>query len=73
MRIQHRAKRYRSLLSVTQLPKCRNEAKLIADTDRQQEINNHLVSVLDTLITEYPDQKMNIKRVLQTLRGFDDE
>lgn len=73
VRVQHRAKRYRSLLSATQLPKCRSEAKLIADTDRQQEINNHLVSVLDTLLTEYPDQKMNIKRVLQTLRGFEDD
>lgn len=73
VRIQHRAKRYRNLLTAKQLPKCRNEAKLISDMDRQQEINNHLISVLDSLLIEYPEQKLSIKRVLQTLKGFEDE
>lgn len=37
--------------------------------ERHQEINSHLISVLEALTTEFPNQKMNIEHVLQTLKA----
>ena len=68
VRIQQRAKRYRILAEAKQLPKSRSETKLSSDQERQEEINNHLISVLESLLTEYPDHRTTIVRVLQTLK-----
>lgn len=69
MRLQHRAKRYRNLTVAQQLPKMKMETTIDNDLDRHHEINLHLISVLEALFIEFPDQKGNIERALQTLKG----
>lgn len=68
MRLQHRAKRYRCVSVATQIPKVRSEAAIDIHMDRHEEVNEHLVSVLEKLLAEFPDQKFPIQRVLQTLK-----
>lgn len=70
MRLQQRAKRYRNLTVATQLPKMKLETTIDNDLDRHQDINLHLVSVLEVLLTEFPEQKLNIEQTLQTLKGM---
>ncbi len=69
VRMQQRAKRYRNLINAKQMPKIRSEAVLQSDLERQQEIRNHLLSLLESLLNDFPDHKYNIKRVLQTLKN----
>lgn len=51
------------------MPKIRSEAVLQSDLERQQEIRNHLLSLLESLLNDFPDHKCNIQRVLQTLKN----
>lgn len=37
--------------------------------ERHQEINNHLINVLNDLLNEFPNHKFTIKRVMKTLTG----
>lgn len=67
--MQQRAKRYRSLINAKQMPKIRNDTVLQSDLERQQEIRNHLLSLLESLLNEFPDHKYNIQRVLATLKN----
>ncbi|XP_037024464.1 coiled-coil domain-containing protein 40 [Bradysia coprophila] len=69
VRMQQRAKRYKGLINAKQMPKIRNEAVLQSDLERQLEIRNHLLSLLESLLNDFPDHKYNIKRVLQTLKN----
>lgn len=68
LRIQNRAKRYRTLVGSKQQLKCRSETAVSNEMQRQQEINSHLVSVLESLLTEFPDHSFSIRRVIQTLK-----
>lgn len=69
IRLQNRAKRYRSIIQAQQLPKNRNEHAIEANMDRNMEVNENLNYVLENLIQEFPDQKFAIQRVQQTLKG----
>lgn len=69
VRIQQKSKRYRSLIASSLPTKIRTETNLLNDMERHQEINNHLIIVLDGLLVEFPNQKFNISRVIQTLKG----
>lgn len=66
--MQQRAKRYRSLINAKQMPKIRGDTVLQSDLERQQEIRNHLLGLLESLLNDFPDHKYNIKRVMQTLK-----
>lgn len=67
--MQQRAKRYRGLINAKQMPKIRNDVTLQSDLERQQEIRNHLLSLLESLLNDFPDHKYNIKRVMQALKN----
>lgn len=69
VRMQQRAKRYRNVAVATQLPKIRTENAVDHDMEKHNEINLHLISVLEELLTEFPDHKFRISKVLQTLKG----
>lgn len=70
VRLQNRAKRYRSVVQTQQIPK--NRAENVVDTqfDRNKEINMNLLSILDDLIDEFPEHKFSIQRVRQTLKDW---
>lgn len=51
------------------MPKIRNDTALQADWERQEEIRNHLLGILESLLNDFPDHNCNIKRVLQTLKN----
>lgn len=69
VRLQQRAKRYRNLASAKELPKMRNESIIDDHMDRQREICDHLTDVLQSVLTEYPDQKISINRILHLLKS----
>lgn len=69
IRLQNRAKRYRSVIQANQLPKNRNESAIDSQTDRNAEINEHLIYVLENLLNEFPEQKFSIQRIQQTLKA----
>lgn len=66
--MQQRAKKYRNLASAKELPKVRNESIIDDQMDRQTEISDHLINVLEDALTEYPDQKVPINRILHLLK-----
>lgn len=66
--IQRRAKRYNNLIKVPTLPKIRNESSLDAQIESQFEIQEQLISILEGLLIEFPDQKLEIARVLSNLK-----
>lgn len=68
VRLQQRAKRYRNLASTKELPKIRNESIIDDHLDRQMEIGDQLTNVLESVLTEYPDQKVAINRILHLLK-----
>lgn len=69
VRLQQRAKRYRNLAATKELPKMRNESVIDDHMDRQTEISDHLTNVLEEVLTEYPDQKVSINRILHLLKS----
>lgn len=68
VRLQNRAKRYRSIVQIQQIPKNRSESVVDTQLDRNKEINITLTSILDDLIDEFPEHKFSIQRVRQTLK-----
>lgn len=68
VRLQNRAKRYRSIVQIQQIPKNRSKSVVDTQLDRNKEINMTLTSILDDLIDEFPEHKFSIQRVRQTLK-----
>lgn len=68
VRHQYRARRYRAFASANQLPKFRNEILIQADLQRQREINETIVGIVENLMIDFPGQKFNLSKILQTLK-----
>ncbi|KFB47723.1 hypothetical protein ZHAS_00015789 [Anopheles sinensis] len=68
VRHQYRARRYRALANAQQLPKFRNEILIQADLQRQREVNENIVAVVETLQQDFPVQKFNLNKILQSLK-----
>jgi hypothetical protein len=69
VRLQKRAKRYKVLQTCTYLPKMKNESIIDAEMERQEEILENLVSILDTLQKDFPTHKFQIEKIFQTLKN----
>ncbi|KAG5674623.1 hypothetical protein PVAND_004577 [Polypedilum vanderplanki] len=68
VRFQKRAKRYKLLQTCQYLPKMKNENALDVELERQEEIHENLVSILDTLQKDFPSHKFQIEKIFQTLK-----
>uniref|UniRef100_A0AAG5DSF2 Cohesin-subunit n=1 Tax=Anopheles atroparvus TaxID=41427 RepID=A0AAG5DSF2_ANOAO len=68
VRHQYRARRYRALANAQQLPKFRNEILIQADLQRQREVNENIVAVVETLQQDFPVQKFHLNKILQSLK-----
>ncbi|XP_053664425.1 coiled-coil domain-containing protein 40 [Anopheles marshallii] len=68
VRHQYRARRYRALANAQQLPKFRNEILIQADLQRQREVNENIVAVVETLQQDFPTQKYNLNKIIQLLK-----
>lgn len=68
VRLQKRAKRYKLLQTCQYLPKMKNENALEVELERQEEIHENLVSILDTLQKDFPSHKFQIEKIFQTLK-----
>lgn len=66
---QKRAKRYRLLQTCTYLPKMKPEAIMEAELQRQDEIHENLVGILESLQRDFPAQKFAIEKIFQTLKN----
>lgn len=66
--IQQRAKRYRNLTGSAALPKIRNECTIESQIESQTEIQEQLISILEGLLNEFPNHKLDIARVLSILK-----
>lgn len=67
VKCQRRAKRYKAIL-MEYTPKCRTEASIENRMERQSEIQEQLLSFLDTLVNDFPEQKPILDKILHTLR-----
>lgn len=68
VKCQKRAKRYKAILMNASPPKCRSEASVDNRMERQSEVQEQLLSFLDSLVNDFPDQKFPLTKILQTLR-----
>lgn len=68
VKCQRRVKRYKAILMNTYPPKCRSEASIDNRLERQSEIQEQLTTFMDILINDFPDQRLAITRILQTLK-----
>ncbi|XP_049538518.1 coiled-coil domain-containing protein 40 [Anopheles darlingi] len=68
VRHQYRARRYRALANAQQLPKFRNEILIQADLQRQREVNENIVAVVETLQQDFPAHTFQLNKILQTLK-----
>lgn len=68
VRKQHRAKRYKVLAVSTNPPKCKSESSITHDMEKQREVHEHLVNVVERLLTDFASHKFSISRILQTLK-----
>lgn len=66
---QKRAKRYRVLQTCTYLPKMKPDAIMEAELQRQEEIHENLVGILESLQRDFPAQKFAIEKIFQTLKN----
>lgn len=65
---QKRAKRYKVLQTCTYLPKMKTEAIMEAELQRQDEIHDNLLGILDSLQRDFPMHKFVIEKIFQTLK-----
>lgn len=65
---QKRAKRYKVLQTCTYLPKMKTESVMEAELQRQEEIHDNLVGILESLQRDFPAQKFAIEKIFQTLK-----
>ncbi|XP_055634823.1 coiled-coil domain-containing protein 40 [Toxorhynchites rutilus septentrionalis] len=68
VRHQYRARRYRAFANANQHPKFRNEILIQADLQRQREINESIVGIVENLIVDFPGQKFNLVKILLNLK-----
>lgn len=66
---QKRAKRYRVLQTCTYLPKMKPDSIMEAELQRQEEIHENLVGILESLQRDFPAQKFAIEKIFQTLKN----
>lgn len=71
VRKQRRGKRYKATAVSKTMPKSRNENVIAADLQRQREVQEHLTNVVEGLLSEFPENKFPITRILQTLKEDD--
>lgn len=65
---QQRAKRYKYLQTCQYLPKMKSEAVLDTETQRQHEIHENLMAILDSLERDFPSNKFSLAKIYQTLK-----
>lgn len=66
--LQKRAKRYKLLTSCTYLPKMKSESAIDIEMERLEEIHENIQSILENLQKDFPTQKFQIEKILQTLK-----
>lgn len=66
---QKRAKRYKMLQTCTYLPKMRTETAMEAELQRQDEIHENLLGILESLQRDFPTHKFAVEKIFQTLRN----
>lgn len=66
---QKRAKRYKVLQTCTYLPKMKTEAVMEAELQRQEEIHENLLGILDSLQRDFPVHKFAIEKIFQTMKN----
>lgn len=66
---QKRVKRYRILQTCTYLPKLKNEETVESELERQEEIHENLVNILEKLQKDFPTYKFQVEKIYQTLRN----
>lgn len=67
---QKRAKRYKVLQTCTYLPKMKTEAVMEAELQRQEEIHENLLGILDSLQRDFPVHKFAIEKIFQTMKNW---
>lgn len=68
VRRQKRAKRYKTLQTCTYLPKMKSEGVMEVELQRQEEIHENLVGILESLQRDFPTHKFAIDKIFQTLK-----
>jgi hypothetical protein len=66
---QKRVKRYRLLQTCTYLPKLKSEETVETELERQEEIHDNLVNILEKLQKDFPTYKFQVEKIFQTLRN----
>lgn len=66
---QKRAKRYKMLQTCTYLPKLKSEQTIEVEMQRQDEIYENLLGIIDSLQHDFPLNKYALDRILQTLKN----
>ncbi|CRL00591.1 CLUMA_CG013851, isoform A [Clunio marinus] len=66
---QKRTKSYKTLQTCTYLPKLKAATVMDAELQRQTEIHQHLLEILESLQRDFPAHKFPIEKILQTLRN----
>lgn len=69
VRLQNRVKRYRCVTQMPQVPKNRAESMIETLFERNMEVNNNLISILQDLVDEFPEHKFSIQRIRQILKN----
>lgn len=66
---QKRVKRYKILQTCTYLPKLKSDTTVETELERQEEIHENLVSILEKLQKDFPTYKFQIEKIFQTLKN----
>ena len=69
VKLQKRAKRYRQLQNCTYLPKLKTEILMDAELQRQEEIHENLLGILESLQRDFPAHKFVIEKIFYTLKN----
>lgn len=69
VKLQKRAKRYRQLQTCTYLPKLKTEAMMETELQRQEEIHENLLGILESLQRDFPAHKFSIEKIFHTLKN----
>lgn len=66
---QKRVKRYKVLQTCTYLPKLKSEQTVENELERQEEIHENLVNILEKLQKDFPTYKFQVDKISQTLKN----
>lgn len=69
VKAQKRVKRYKVLQTCTYLPKMKADPIMEAELQRQEEIHDNLLGILESLQRDFPAHKFAIEKIFQTLRN----